>query len=333
MAQEYVDCFCEHSNATYRYVPRSQIQNLMDGFYAQDEQVLQNDADVAVLLLVMAVGDQSRDDTVLGIERGIETWLQETASFFHPTDEHENERDGHMAFCDIPWILKRQQRTVRAAFHFTTILLYRGYLLDEFLQRNVPRPQPSSCSPAVERCVKAALRLAEFAAEIDTDTSYNPVYWVTSHFTFCAISILTVYMTLYKDPEQQNVIETVLEKAMRGHRKLDNSKNKQSQQLLEESRSIAQAVQSSPIASSTLTTAQPREVRLSSDQPTDHNQPNCCPNEASNLENEDTLVELYNEASWDSQSFASILHGEGLGVIMNVGFDTSLSPFIGIVPT
>lgn len=72
----------------------------------------------------------------------------------------------------------RQQRTVRAAYNFTTILLYRGYLLDEFLQPNVPRRRIPSSKPGVEKCVEAALRLASFAADIETDETYNSVYWV-----------------------------------------------------------------------------------------------------------------------------------------------------------
>lgn len=71
----------------------------------------------------------------------------------------------------------RQQRTVRAAFNFTTILLYRGYLLDEFLQPNVPRGGIPPTSPAVGKCVEAALRLASFAADIETDETYNSAYW------------------------------------------------------------------------------------------------------------------------------------------------------------
>lgn len=56
LAREYIDCFYEHSNATYRYIPRSQIEHLLFGFYAQDEEFLQDDASMSVLLLVMAVG-------------------------------------------------------------------------------------------------------------------------------------------------------------------------------------------------------------------------------------------------------------------------------------
>jgi len=55
-AQEYIDCFYEHSNATYRYIPRSQIEHLLAGFYGQEEEFLQDDASMAALLLVMAVG-------------------------------------------------------------------------------------------------------------------------------------------------------------------------------------------------------------------------------------------------------------------------------------
>ncbi|OJI98092.1 hypothetical protein ASPVEDRAFT_79758 [Aspergillus versicolor CBS 583.65] len=498
-AQEYIDCFYEHSNATYRYIPRSQIEHLLDGFYAQEEKVLQDDAGMAVLLLVMAIGcvwlaswrnldlgeqktkgsrlfkagkrrlaqvdtvyppttiilqghvlecqfylalnmfntawislgnairlgqmagfqraikqeyslqewsrrgifwslymmdrylsaalgrpmalddsditlpyprpglegdlgknevgltkgvvshikltqitgkilkqlypadkhsrAQKRDDIVNDIEHDLQIWLEETPSFFHPKGNDGSEAGGYLAFFEIPWIFKRQQRTVRAAFNFTTILLYRGYLLDEFLQPNVPRRGIPSSKPAVEKCVEAALRLASFAADIETDETYNSVYWVTTHLTFCAISILTVYMTLYNDPDQQRAIETVLEKAMRGHRKLDNSINNQSQRLLEESRSIAQAIQASPEYPSRTQRQDITALHLfeaNSTLPID--------NDVEALEGDERLDSIYNESGWDPQGYANILHGEGLGVIMNIGFDTSLSPLNDILP-
>ncbi|KAL4950783.1 fungal-specific transcription factor domain-containing protein [Aspergillus filifer] len=435
IAQECIDCFFEHSNATYRYIPRSQVQGLLEAFYAQDEGVLGDDAKSAVFLLVLAVGciwlaswrgrdlreqkakssrmfnaakrrleqaatvyppnitvlqghvlecqfylalnmfntawmslgkairlgqmagfqkgvkrgfdlqefsrrgifwsiymmerylsaalgrpmalddaditipypevppsklhddlgknearlakgvvahikltqitskilkqlypanqrmAQSREQIVLEIENYLQDWLRETPSFFHPSSKQNMESEDDSIFCDVPWIFKRQQRTVQNAFNFNTILLYRGYLLDELLQPTVPRRQPPRSNPAIERCVEAALRLASFAADVEADATYNSTYWTTTHITFCAISILTVYMTLYDDPKHCGAIEAVFEKAMRGHRKLDNSRNMQSQRLLEESRSIAKAIQASPI------NAQPQPAEANLQQP------------------------------------------------------------------
>ncbi|KAL4946641.1 fungal-specific transcription factor domain-containing protein [Aspergillus oleicola] len=341
IAQEYIDCFFEHSNATYRYIPRSQVQGLLEGFYAQDERVLGDDAKVAVFLMLrlasfmarsrlgsrlfnvakrrleqaatvfppsvtvlqghvlecqfylalnmfntawmslgkamrlgqmvgfqrgvkrvydlqefsrrgifwslymmerylsaalgrpMALDDaditipypetpgpelhddlgknearlakgvvahikltqitskilkqlypanqrmaQSREEIVLDIEQYLKDWLRETPSFFHPSSKPDIEFEDDSIFCDVPWIFKRQQRTVQNTFNFTTILLYRGYLLDESLQPTLPRRQPPRSNPAIERCVEAALRLASFAADVEADETYNSVYWV-----------------------------------------------------------------------------------------------------------------------------------------------------------
>ena len=63
------------------------------------------------------------------------------------------------------------------------MLLYRGYLLQEILQR--PRPtspeniaQAQQPSEASRKCVYSALRIAQFAGEIIEDKFYNAVYWV-----------------------------------------------------------------------------------------------------------------------------------------------------------
>lgn len=56
---------------------------------------------------------------------------------------------------------------------------------------------------------------------------------MTSHFIFCAISILLVYLALYQESDDWNSIESAVEKAMKVHRKLDNSVNICAQKLLD----------------------------------------------------------------------------------------------------
>lgn len=81
--------------------------------------------------------------------------------------------------------------------------------------------------------------MASFAAEIASDSSYNAVFWTTSYFTFCAISILVVYLTLYRNVENRRELEALLERAMQGHKRLDQSTELEAQRLLEESQTLA----------------------------------------------------------------------------------------------
>lgn len=56
IAEEYIECLYTHSNATYRYVPRKQIEDLLNGFYLQRETVLRDDAGITILFMVLAIG-------------------------------------------------------------------------------------------------------------------------------------------------------------------------------------------------------------------------------------------------------------------------------------
>ena len=56
--------------------------------------------------------------------------------------------------------------------------LYRGYLLDEFLQANFHDRSALTPAPPVRKCIQAALQMALFAAEIKEDVTYNAVFWV-----------------------------------------------------------------------------------------------------------------------------------------------------------
>jgi hypothetical protein len=124
-------------------------------------------------------------------------------------------------------------------YHFTIMLMYRGCLLNEFLRTAASTPSESAPTQPVQRCVQAAIHTASFAAEIASDSSYNAVFWTKSYFTFCAISILVVYLTLYRSIENRRELEELLERAMQGHKRLDQSTELESQRLLEESQKLA----------------------------------------------------------------------------------------------
>lgn len=136
-------------------------------------------------------------------------------------------------------------------YHFTNMLMYRGCLLDEFLRTQANTPRENSPSLPVQKCVQAAKHMASFAAEIADDTTYNAVFWTTSYFTFCAISILVVYLTLYRNVEDRAELEELLERAMRGHKRLDQSTELEAQRLLEESQKLARHTREGPNNGST----------------------------------------------------------------------------------
>lgn len=124
-------------------------------------------------------------------------------------------------------------------YHFTVMLMYRGCLLNEFLRTAASTPRESAPTQPVQKCVQAAIHMASFAAEIASDSTYNAVFWTTSYFTFCAISILVVYLTLYRNVENRWELEALLESAMQGHKRLDQSTELEAQRLLEESQKLA----------------------------------------------------------------------------------------------
>ncbi|RAH77200.1 hypothetical protein BO86DRAFT_413302 [Aspergillus japonicus CBS 114.51] len=179
------------------------------------------------------LSDDARDRAVTELERDLQEWENQTPSFFLPPEQEPLAGSQH-DFYAIPWIFQRQQKTITAAYHFTCILMYRGDLLREFLHHEPGTPAPSQPSSArIRHCVNHAMAIARIAANIADDSTYNGVYWTTSHFVFCAISVLLVYLALYHAAEDRGAIEEMVEKAMKGHRKLDSSYNFRTQRLLE----------------------------------------------------------------------------------------------------
>ncbi|KAI9159136.1 fructose-bisphosphate aldolase [Paramyrothecium foliicola] len=186
------------------------------------------------------------DQIVAGLEKEINQWLLDTPDLFHPS--HHGPLGSLTvpatkmpAFYDLPWIFKRQQRTIQSAFYFTNMLIYRTHLLKEFLNQVPSTPLPRPSSKIIKKCMNNALAMARIAAEIAEDISYNSVYWTTSYFTFCAISVLVVYLALYQDFEDRAVLESVVEKAMKGHRKLGNTDDLSMHELLEANSHSAEA--------------------------------------------------------------------------------------------
>jgi hypothetical protein len=52
----YLSCFAEHAQVTYRYVPQRQWQSLVTRLYDDDETLYADDANMALLLLVIGLG-------------------------------------------------------------------------------------------------------------------------------------------------------------------------------------------------------------------------------------------------------------------------------------
>ncbi|KAM0081730.1 hypothetical protein ACKRZS_006057 [Fusarium odoratissimum] len=183
----------------------------------------------------------SVDRVVSDLEEELQQWLQNAPRFFHP-DRPSHDEEGYY---DIPWILKRQQRTVQSAYFFANMLIYRGCLLQEF-RRQEPNESPvEPPSDRARRCADNALAMIKLAADFGVaESRYNGTFWITSHFLFCAISILIVYMTICQDQQQLHIAEKAVEDAMEFHRKLESSSNISAQKLLDESRRRTQIAQS-----------------------------------------------------------------------------------------
>ncbi|TXB96102.1 hypothetical protein FocTR4_00016579 [Fusarium oxysporum f. sp. cubense] len=192
----------------------------------------------------------SVDRVVSDLEEELQQWLQNAPRFFHP-DRPSHDEEGYY---DVPWILKRQQRTVQSAYFFANMLIYRGYLLQEF-RRQEPNESPvEPPSDRARRCADNALAMIKLAADFGVaESRYNGTFWVsqtatkfmvlpcltsslcqiTSHFLFCAISILIVYMTICQDQQQLHIAEKAVEDAMEFHRRLESSSNISAQKLLD----------------------------------------------------------------------------------------------------
>lgn len=55
-AEQYLDCFFDHLNATYRYLPRAKMVGLLNRVYSNDSALLGDNADMALFLSVIASG-------------------------------------------------------------------------------------------------------------------------------------------------------------------------------------------------------------------------------------------------------------------------------------
>jgi hypothetical protein len=129
------------------------------------------------------------------------------------------------------------------------MLLYRGFLLQDFMNRMSDIAMVPVPSELGQKCRDAAISMAELAAELASDETYNPVFWVltlkllsklprymlkysqgTSHFIFCSIAILVVSLLIYNDRSR---LEAVIESGMKAHTKLSISGNTHIEKLLE----------------------------------------------------------------------------------------------------
>lgn len=124
---------------------------------------------------------EPREKVVAELEDELQEWLRVTPVFFHPEQDQFGTPED--VFYDVPWIFRRQQRTIQAAFYFTNMLIYRGELLKEFLHHAPSTPLLQPSSQHVKKCVDNALAVARMAADIAEDCIYNAVFWVSNRFS------------------------------------------------------------------------------------------------------------------------------------------------------
>ncbi|CAG9947705.1 unnamed protein product [Clonostachys rosea f. rosea IK726] len=260
--------------------------------------------------------------TVAELEKELKNWLNDVPEFFHPIQNEMSSLE--QGFYDVPWIFRRQQRTIRAAFFFTNMLIYRHFLLREFLQQAPSTPRSGQCPERVRKCVDNAMAMIALAADFGADEfKYNATFWMTSHFIFCAISILLVYLALYQESDDWNNIESAVEKAMKVHRKLDNSVNIYAQKLLDESRARVEALRILNSPSNT--------VAAHGDVSSPHGPV---------LGNDDTDLPVFQLAphdeperaapgpysAFEQHAMETFGLNNGLDVIMDIGFDSAALP-------
>ncbi|CAG9981045.1 unnamed protein product [Clonostachys byssicola] len=171
-----------------------------------------------------------KESCVISFESELEAWLEKTPSFFH-----SDQMSDKGVFYSVSWLFKRQQRTIRSAYCFTKMLLYRSFLLDDLTNRSIgtPSSEQPQLSEYSHKCRSAAVAMAELAAEFSSDETYNPVFWGTSHSIFCAIAVLVVSFLLFDDRSQ---LEPIIENAMKAHMRLTMPNSPQRQRLLEVSK-------------------------------------------------------------------------------------------------
>uniref|UniRef100_A0A8H7K2X0 Xylanolytic transcriptional activator regulatory domain-containing protein n=1 Tax=Bionectria ochroleuca TaxID=29856 RepID=A0A8H7K2X0_BIOOC len=167
---------------------------------------------------------------VAELEKELLGWLSDVPEFFHPVQNEMSSRE--QAFYDVPpgssGVNKElyEPRSSSPTCSFIEIF-YSGSFYNRL---------PALLGPVNVPNVPEKFGVDEF--------KYNATFWMTSHFIFCAISILLVYLALYQESDDWNTIELVVEKAMKFHRKLDNSVNIYAQKLLDESRARVEVLRS-----------------------------------------------------------------------------------------
>ncbi|KAF4994517.1 hypothetical protein FDECE_13091 [Fusarium decemcellulare] len=240
----------------------------------------------------------SSEKTVSELETEIKQWLHETPEFFHPQPQKQR-MTVEQTFYDVPWIFRRQQKTVQAAFYFANMLIYRGTLLQEFLHQAPSTPRPGPSSERVQACVDSALAMIILASDFG------------SH--------------------DRAVIESAVEEAMKVHRKLDYSDNIRTQKLLEESRSRTEIVRNMTSPASSAGTSKENPQRLSrTDQITlqqvhavdqQHTDEPLLASDCWHLQQPQhggNAEEIFGNLELSLQAFGTV---NDLGMIMDIGFD------------
>lgn len=124
------------------------------------------------------------EQAIIKLEDELQDWLRQTPSFFHPEKAADKVPD--RTFYNIPWIFQRQQRTIRGAYFFANMLLFRGYLLAETLHQSASTARSGPCSGRVKKCVDNAMAMISIASDFGANTCrYNATFWVRRRLQHC----------------------------------------------------------------------------------------------------------------------------------------------------
>ncbi|CAI4212095.1 unnamed protein product [Parascedosporium putredinis] len=212
----YINCFFEHANVTYRYVPRTDIIELFDLVYADGDTMPEDPTKMAMLLLVMGLG----------------AWL--TLGYAV--------RLGQMV--DIQ---REQASCDRIEAHYRRCVFWAMFMIDRYISVSLGRPM------AINERDSNIILSAELDSDVASQIGQHEkklLVGVVAHTRNGKVSAGHTFTDIVAELEaeiqdwlrdtpdffiqhREPSIEAAVEEAMKVHRRLDYNVNINAQRLLE----------------------------------------------------------------------------------------------------